>query len=129
MNINIEYLNGNKTIGLFFLRSEAVIPDRFKNLILLIDGLSFGTFGFHPHEGFEDELILYIQKTNERVKTLFVKIDLNGIKFGFLRTHFSSGKEPAAEIGTRLHAISSALSILHYPQHYPQPCQLDTNAG
>ncbi|WP_052989655.1 hypothetical protein, partial [Shigella sonnei] len=27
-------------------------------------------------EGFEDELILYIQKTNERVKTLFVKIDL-----------------------------------------------------
>ena len=71
----------------FFLRSEAVIPDRFKNLILLIDGLSFGTFGFHPHEGFEDELILYIQKTNERVKTLFVKIDLNGIKFGFLRTH------------------------------------------
>ncbi|GAB5854755.1 hypothetical protein JMUB7535_26650 [Staphylococcus aureus] len=23
MNINIEYLNGNKTIGLFFLRSEA----------------------------------------------------------------------------------------------------------
>ena len=41
MNINIEYLNGNKTIGLFFLRSEAVIPDRFKNLILLIDGLSF----------------------------------------------------------------------------------------
>ncbi len=39
MNINIEYLNGNKTIGLFFLRSEAVIPDRFKNLILLIDGL------------------------------------------------------------------------------------------
>ncbi|MCB5647903.1 hypothetical protein LIP46_11230, partial [Bifidobacterium breve] len=55
-----------------FLRSEAVIPDRFKNLILLIDGLSFGTFGFHPHEGFEDELILYIQKTNERVKTLFV---------------------------------------------------------
>ncbi|ETE04378.1 hypothetical protein V413_23830, partial [Escherichia coli LAU-EC8] len=44
-------------------------------------------FGFHPHEGFEDELILYIQKTNERVKTLFVKIDLNGIKFGFLRTH------------------------------------------
>ena len=85
MNINIEYLNGNKTIGLFFLRSEAVIPDRFKNLILLIDGLSFGTFGFHPHEGFEDELILYIQKTNERVKTLFVKIDLNGIKFGFLR--------------------------------------------
>ena len=87
MNINIEYLNVNKTIGLFFLRSEAVIPDRFKNLILLIDGLSFGTFGFHPHEGFEDELILYIQKTNERVKTLFVKIDLNGIKFGFLRTH------------------------------------------
>ncbi|MBA1712712.1 hypothetical protein G9H46_25970, partial [Escherichia coli] len=81
MNINIEYLNGNKTIGLFFLRSEAVIPDRFKNLILLIDGLSFGTFVFHPHEGFEDELILYIQKTNERVKTLFVKIDLNGIKF------------------------------------------------
>ncbi|MDR9998040.1 hypothetical protein O4U30_24740 (plasmid) [Enterobacter hormaechei subsp. xiangfangensis] len=57
MNINFEYLNGNKTIGLFFLRSEAVIPDRFKNLILLIDGLSFGTFGFHPHEGFEDELI------------------------------------------------------------------------
>ncbi|WP_354666271.1 hypothetical protein [Escherichia coli] len=47
------------------------MPDRFKNLILLIDGLSFGTFGFHPHEGFEDELILYIQKTNERVKTLF----------------------------------------------------------
>ncbi|MEX9442446.1 hypothetical protein [Klebsiella pneumoniae] len=81
MNINIEYLNGNKTIGLFFLRSEAVIPDRFKNLILLIDGLRFGTFGF------EDELILYIQKTNERVKTLFVRIDLNGIKFGFLRTH------------------------------------------
>ena len=37
---------------------------------MLIDGLSFGTFGFHPHEGFEDELILYIQKTNERVKTL-----------------------------------------------------------
>ena len=37
MNINIEYLNGNKTIGLFFLRSEAVIPDRFKNLILLIE--------------------------------------------------------------------------------------------
>ena len=87
MNINIEYLNGNKTIGLFFLRSEAVIPDRLKNLILLIDGLSFGTCGFHPHEGCEDELILYIQKTNERVKTLFVKIDLNGIKFGFLRTH------------------------------------------
>ena len=54
MNINIEYLNGNKTIGLFFLRSEAVIPDRFKNLILLIDGLSIGTFGVHPHEGFED---------------------------------------------------------------------------
>ena len=71
MNINIEYLNGNKTIGLFFLRSEAVIPDRFKNLILLIDGLSFGTFGFHPHEGFEDELILYIQKTNERGKNSF----------------------------------------------------------
>ncbi|MCM4632888.1 hypothetical protein MMN82_29765, partial [Escherichia coli] len=39
----------------------------------------------------------------------------------------------AEVIGTRLHAISSALSILHYPQHYPQyypqPCQLDTNAG
>ncbi|MCZ4999642.1 hypothetical protein O5965_24365, partial [Escherichia coli] len=32
-------------------------------------------------------IILYIHKTNERVKTLFVKIDLNGIKFGFLRTH------------------------------------------
>ena len=32
----------------YFFRSEAVIPDRFKNLILLIDGLSFGTFGFHP---------------------------------------------------------------------------------
>ena len=31
----------------------------------------------------------------------------------------------AEVIGTRLHAISSALSILHYPQ----PCQLDTNAG
>ncbi|GCZ62029.1 hypothetical protein HmCmsJML182_02641 [Escherichia coli] len=35
----------------------------------------------------------------------------------------------AEVIGTRLHASSSALSILHYPQHYPQPCQLDTNAG
>ncbi|MBM0911771.1 hypothetical protein JQN47_27060, partial [Escherichia coli] len=59
MNINIEYLNGNKTIGLVFLRSKAMIPDRFKNLSLIIDGLSFGTIGFHPHEGFEDELILY----------------------------------------------------------------------
>ena len=36
MNINIEYLNGNKTIGLFFLRSEAVIPDRFKTLFCLL---------------------------------------------------------------------------------------------
>ena len=71
MNINIEYLNGNKTIGLFFLRSEVVIPDRFKNLILLIDGLSFGTFGFHPHEGFEDELILYIQKNKREGKNSF----------------------------------------------------------
>ncbi|WP_159310025.1 hypothetical protein, partial [Klebsiella pneumoniae] len=87
MNINIEYLNGNKTIGLFFLRSEAVIPDRFKNLILLIDGLSFGTFGFYPHEGFEDELILYIHETNERVKTLFVNLDLNCINFAVFRTH------------------------------------------
>ena len=43
MNINIEYLNGNKTIGLFFLRSEAVIPDRFKNLILLIDAYRKGS--------------------------------------------------------------------------------------
>ena len=70
MNINIEYLNGNKTIGLFFLRSEAVIPDRFKNLILLIDGLSFGTFGFHPHEGFEDELILYFFFSSRRRHTI-----------------------------------------------------------
>ena len=39
-----------------------MIPDRFKNLILLIDGLSFGTFGFHPHEGFEDELLYIFRK-------------------------------------------------------------------
>ncbi len=56
----------------YFLRSEAVIPDRFKNLILLIDGLSFGTFGFHPHEGFEDELILYIQKNKREGKNSFL---------------------------------------------------------
>lgn len=87
MNINIEYLNGNKSIGLFFLKSEALIPDRFKNLVLLIDGLTFGTFGFHPHKGFEDDLSSYIQKTNKRVKTLFVKIDSSGINFGFLRTY------------------------------------------
>jgi len=87
MNINIEYLNGNKTIGLFFLKSEAAIPDRFKNLTLLIDGLSFGTFGFHPHDGFEDDLISYIQKTNERVKTVFVKIDSDGLNFGFLKIY------------------------------------------
>ncbi|OFE09576.1 hypothetical protein A7R67_02190, partial [Escherichia coli] len=82
---------------------------------MLIDGLSFGTFGFHPHEGFEDELILYIQKTNERVKTLFVKIDLNGIKFGFFKNAFlvlEKSQRQAEVIGTRLHAISSALSIL-----------------
>ena len=48
-----------------------MIPDRFKNLILLIDGLSFGTFGFHPHEGFEDELILYIQKNKREGKNSF----------------------------------------------------------
>ena len=72
MNINIEYLNGNKTIGLFFLRSEVVIPDRFKNLILLIDGLSFGTFGFHPHEGFEDELIFIYSENKREGKKLFL---------------------------------------------------------
>ncbi len=57
-------MNGNYKNGLFFFRSEAVITDRFKNLIFLIYGLSFGTFGFHTNEGFEDELILFIQKTN-----------------------------------------------------------------
>ncbi len=116
----------------FFLRSEAVIPDRFKNLILLIDGLSFGTFGFHPHEGFEDELILYIQKTNERVKNSFCENRFKRYQVWIFKNAFlvlEKSQRQAEVIGTRLHAISSALSILHYPQHYPQPCQLDTNAG
>lgn len=65
MNINIEYFNGNKSIGLFFFKSEALIPDRFKNLVFLIDGLAFGTFGFHPHKGFEDR---------ERSRTFFEQI-------------------------------------------------------
>ncbi len=100
---------------------------------MLIDGLSFGTFGFHPHEGFEDELIfIYSENKREGKKLFFVKIDLNGIKFGFFKNAFlvlEKSQRQAEVIGTRLHAISSALSILHYPQHYPQPCQLDTNAG
>ena len=50
----------------FFFLSEAVIPDRFKNLILLIDGLSFGTFGFHPHEGFFEDELIFIYSENKR---------------------------------------------------------------
>lgn len=86
MNVNVEFQNGNKTIGLFFHKSESLIDEKFENLTSLIDGLANGVFGFHPYTGYEDDLKKFIRSTKDEYETIFVKIDSSGVYFGHLKS-------------------------------------------
>lgn len=85
MNVNVEFINGNKSIGLFFHKTESLIHEKFKNLTSLIDGLANGVFGFHPYTGYEDDLKKFILNTKDKYDTMFVKIDSSGVYFGHLK--------------------------------------------
>lgn len=85
MNVNVEFINGNKSIGLFFHKTESLIHEKFKNLTSLIDGLANGVFGFHPYTGYEDDLKNFIRNTKDEYDTMFVRIDSSGVYFGYLK--------------------------------------------
>ena len=81
----MEFINGYKSIGLFFHKTESLIHEKFKNLTSLIDGLANGVFGFHPYTGYEDDLKKFIANTKDEYETLLVKIDSSGVYFGHLK--------------------------------------------
>ena len=86
MNINIEFINESETIALFFIKDDSIKHDGFKNLTLLIDALCSGHFCYHPYDGYEEELMLFIKSVDGKQKTIFVKIEKEGLSFGFLKS-------------------------------------------
>lgn len=87
MNINIEFLKSNKSVGVFFHKSDAFDYDNFRNLKLTIDSLCSGYFDFSPRENYEKDLLEFIKSTNGKAKTIFIKIDVSGVHFGFLKSN------------------------------------------
>lgn len=86
MNINIEFLNDMKSMVLFFDKSEVVKFESFVNLSLTIDALAAGHFSYSLPPDNAEDLISFIKSTEKKVKTIFVKLDRDGIQFGFLKT-------------------------------------------
>lgn len=83
MVINVEFSDENEMITLSFLKKDSLIKTEFVNITLLIDALCAGHFCYHPYDGYKNDLYSFIKNISEDINVLSVRLDLEGLTFGY----------------------------------------------